>query len=112
MGAGMIITACLKVNKKDCLHCGEHTADYCLECHQKVVKRNQELLRDKGELETENKNLSHIIKAMKSQRESLNQYIIDLEHIRDAYFLDKDRENGFFNLEKEQEEGNHIPRLD
>ena len=33
----------LQINKKECLHCGKGTADYCEKCYQDLISKNAKL---------------------------------------------------------------------
>ena len=63
-------------NKKDCLHCGNETADYCETCYQKLISENARLGLD----------IVKIKKAWDEWKREQEEYIKDLEHIRDCYY--------------------------
>lgn len=70
-------------NKKDCLHCGNETADYCEKCYQDLISENARLQW----VETHNKKeFERLINKLRKDIDEQEEYIKDLEHIRDCYY--------------------------
>lgn len=70
-----------------CLHCGKGTGDYCESCYQDLIAKNMKWQTDYLRLEREMTIKENQINKMIERK---NEYIRDLEHIRDCYYKEQE----------------------
>lgn len=98
---GVCIMCLLQINKKKCLHCGgTGPANYCEKCYQELIAKNSQLqlncIRQKEKIEEIDRTATKVIGIK-------NNYIKDLEYIRDCYYkeiAEREKSKKIFRLDK------------
>lgn len=65
-----------QINKKECLHCGKGTADYCEKCYQDLISENIKLQLEKDTYKKARKEFEEEI-----NKENMQMYSKYAKHI-------------------------------